>query len=420
MSFTSAQAARWRDVYLAGGARGISACGDFLAATALALTLQSRGAGGLAVAGLMLASTVPLMLFAPLAGRLADRVDSRLLLVATGLAQAAVCAVLAYTGHPVAIIALVAVLAAGFAVTSPTLAALIPEMVGRDDLPKASAISQTANSLGMIAGPAFAGILVGQFGVRVPLLVDAASYLAIAVGALLIRTRRGRRVPRPADDAERDPGPGWSMRSDSLLFVLVAAVAVIVGAVAMVNVADVFFVRETLGASATAYGLIGATWTVGILVGAWLIVKRLRAATDAAIAVAMLALLGGLAAVLLVSAAVPAAPWLIPIFLVGGVINGGVNVAGGVIVARRIPAAVRGRGQGTFASAVNTANVVAYLLGGALLVWILPRTLIAGSGIAGLVAVAACLGPIVRVIRSSTAPVDPAPVDPVRRGSAAA
>ncbi|HEX6869609.1 MAG TPA: MFS transporter, partial [Micromonosporaceae bacterium] len=97
MSFTSAHPPRWRDVTIAATARAASYCGDMLAATALALSLQSRGDNGYGVAALMAAATLPLALFAPLAGRLADRIDSRTLLVAAGLVQAGVCAVLAYT-----------------------------------------------------------------------------------------------------------------------------------------------------------------------------------------------------------------------------------------------------------------------------------------------------------------------------------
>src|SRR5262249_5328666 len=138
----------WRDVYIAAGARGGSVCGDMLAATALVLALQSKGYGGLAVAGVLLAEALPLALLAPLAGRLADRVDSRTLLVAAGFGQAAVCVVLAYTSHPVLVIGLVALLTCGLAVTSPTFAALVPEMVGRDDLARASALNQTASAVG--------------------------------------------------------------------------------------------------------------------------------------------------------------------------------------------------------------------------------------------------------------------------------
>jgi MFS family permease len=181
----------WGDVYLASGARAVSSCGDFLAATALVLELQQRGAGGFAVAAVLIAAAAPPVLLVRWTGRLADRADSRLLLVATGLAQAAVCVALAFVSRPAEIIALVAVLAAGLAVTQPCLSALLPSMVPADDLPKAMALSQTAGSLGMMLAPALGGLLMGRFGLRVPLLADAGSYLAIAAAGRLIRTRRG-------------------------------------------------------------------------------------------------------------------------------------------------------------------------------------------------------------------------------------
>src|SRR5690349_15366838 len=165
MSFIS-DGSRWGDVYLAAGARGISVCGDFLAATALALALQQAGAGGLAVSGLLLAAALPLAVLAPVTGRIADRVDSRTLLIVAGLGQAAVCTALAFVTEPMVIIALVGVLACGLAVTQPTLAALLPAMVRREDLARASGINQTADTIGMLIAPALAGVLVGQFGAR--------------------------------------------------------------------------------------------------------------------------------------------------------------------------------------------------------------------------------------------------------------
>ncbi|HEY0698157.1 MAG TPA: MFS transporter, partial [Micromonospora sp.] len=192
MSFASG-GSRWSDVHLAATAKGVSVCGDFLAATALALALQSAGAGGLAVSGLLIASTLPLVVLAPLTGRLVDRVDSRTLLVGSALAQAATCLALAYTSHPALLIALVALLACGLAVTQPTLSALLPAMVRREDLPRASAVNQSATTIGVLVGPALAGLLVGEFGVRLPLLIDAGSYRARVLAGLLLRTRRGGR-----------------------------------------------------------------------------------------------------------------------------------------------------------------------------------------------------------------------------------
>ncbi|GAB3810740.1 MFS transporter [Micromonospora zhanjiangensis] len=404
MSFTS----RWGDVYLASAARGISTCGDFLAATALALALQQAGAGGTAVAALLLAASLPLVLLAPVTGRIADRYDSRLILIAAGLAQAAVCLGLAVARQPVVIIVLVALLACGLAVTQPTLSALLPEMVRPADLARASGVNQTAGSLGMLLAPALAGILVGQFGTRVPLLVDAVSYLSLVAAGLLIRTRRNTRGRRPAATAAPDAvraGPGWSLRADRLLAAAAAAVAVVVGAVGAINVIDVFFVRESLAASTTVYGVVGAAWTAGMLAGAVLF-GRLghRAGHPGRLVRGMLLVLAGMCATVLAAATVGHALLLVPLWLLGGACNGGLNVFISVVVADRVPPAARGRAWAVLGAVIQGAGMVGFLLGGVLVDRFDPRPLVAAAGAAGLVAVLGCTPFVRRALRREADP----------------
>ena len=162
MSFTSRW---WPTCTWLAAARAVSACGDFLAATALALALQQAGAGGLAVSGLLLAASLPLAVLAPVAGGIADRADSRTVLVVAGFAQAAVCVRPGlHRPHPALIIALVALLACGLAITQPTLAALLPDMVRRRDLAKASGINQTAGMVGMLAARRWPGCWSDSYG----------------------------------------------------------------------------------------------------------------------------------------------------------------------------------------------------------------------------------------------------------------
>ncbi|MFF3853291.1 MFS transporter [Micromonospora sp. NPDC002575] len=419
MSFTPGRS-RWPDVWLATAARGISSCGDFLAASTLTLALQSAGAGGPAVAGLLVAASLPLVALAPLTGRLADRVDSRTLLVAAGVVQAAICLALAYAGHPALVIGLVALLAAGLAVTQPVLAALVPAMVTPADLPRASALNQTAGTLGALAGPALAGLLVGQFGSRVPLLLDAASYLALVAAGLLIRTRRGgaRAVadPRPTPEGMRPtpggpagdgrptlggPARGWRLRQDRLLFAMVASLAGVVGAVGAINVIEVFFIRETLGSSTTVYGLVTGAWPLGIVAGAWALTPLARRLTDDGRLLGVgLLLLGGCCLAVLGSAAVPSAWLLVPIWLLGGLLNGGDNVVCTVLLARRVPEAARGRAYAIFGAAVQGAGMVGLAAGGLLLDLADPRPLVAACGTVGVLAVAAFAVPVVRAARA--------------------
>ncbi len=380
-------------MYLASAAKAISYCGDFLAATTLALALQARGDNGYGVAALLMAAALPMAILGPLGGRLADRVDSRALLVTTGPGQAVVCALLASTDHPAAIVALVAVLSAGLAVTQPTLSALVPDMVGPENLPKAMSISQTAGALGMLAGPALGGVLVGTYGVRLPLWLDAASFLALVAAGLSIRTRRGGRVTPPASAAPTTTDSPWRLRGDRLLVTLLVAVASVIAAVTAVHVVEVFFVRDTLGAPESMYGALETVWTLGVLAGAWPF-GRVRGG-DHGFVITMLLALTGLSLVVLVSAGVPTAGWLLPLYLGGGALNAGLNVLSGVVLGRRVPAAVRGRVFGTFAGVCNAANMIGYAVGGALMPLAPPRAIIAGTGIAGLLVGAAFLVPLV-------------------------
>ncbi|MEU4712275.1 MFS transporter [Micromonospora purpureochromogenes] len=410
MSFAS-DGSRWSDVWLAATARGTTICGDFLAATALALALQAAGASGLAVSGLLLAATLPLVVLAPLAGRLADRVDSRRLLVTVGLVQAAICALLAFAEHPVLVIGLVALLACGLAVTQPCLAALLPAMVRPDDLPRASAVNQTAVSLGALAGPVLAGLLVGQFGTRVPLLLDAVSYLALVVAGLLLRTRRGGRRTATAATAT-GPAPAWRLRRDPLLLAMVVTTAAVIAAIGGINVIEVFFIRDTLDSSATIYGLVGAAWMAGMLPGSWLAARLARRLTDdGALVYGVLATLGGCSLMVVLASAVPAAGLLVPLWLVGGAANGGENVFATVLTARRAPEALRARAYATYGAAVQGGSMAGYLAGGALLAVLPPRPLIAVAGAAGLLVVLAFVPVVVRAVRRAgpaVSPVEPA------------
>lgn len=397
MSFTSA-GSRWRDVYVAASARGGAVTAEIMIATALALALQSAGAGGLAVSGLLLASVLPLVALAPVTGWLVDRVDSRTLLMTAGLAQAGVCAALAFVERPVAMIALVAVLSTGLAVTQPTLAALLPAMVRREDLPRAAGANQTITSAGLLAAPALAGVLTGQFGVRAAVLTAAVGYLWVVGAAALIGTRRGG--AHVVAHAAADAGSArWRLFGDPLLRTMVIAVAGTLAGVGAINVIAVFFIRETLGGSTTAYGLVEAAWMAGVLIGAWVLARAARRARDdGAMVWGMLAMLAGTSTVVLSASLVPSVAWLAPLWLAGGVLNGGENVFSNVLMGRRAPERVRGRAFATLTASTQGASMIGYFLGGLLLEWLAPRAMVAIAGGVGLLTVVLLTIPVHRAI----------------------
>jgi MFS family permease len=339
-------------------------------------------------------------------------VDSRRLIVSVGLVQVAVCVALAFATQPILIIALVAMLAIGLAITSPTMSALTPLMVGRQNLAKAGGISQTAATIGMLVAPALGGVLVGAFGSRVPLLIDAGTYLSLPIAGLLIRTRRGGRSrtvpaatsPSTADAAPATPEgrqPVFRLRADELLWPLMVMIGAVVGAISAVNVIEVFFIRQTLHASSTIYGLVAATWIAGMVFGAVIRGRQRRDDVGTAKALLLNNLATGVA--IAVAGLMPRVGWVVPLWLLGGVLNGMENVGIGVILGSRVPPEVRGHASAIFNSIANGANAIGYLAGGALLVVASPRLLVVACGLAGVTAAAIFGVPLIRAMRRERA-----------------
>jgi hypothetical protein len=90
-----------RDVRLIGGAVGLSALGDFLLWVPLTLHLHAMTGSGIVVAALFVALWAPIVVLAPVAGLLVDRLEARTLLLVASLIQAALAgggALVAATG----------------------------------------------------------------------------------------------------------------------------------------------------------------------------------------------------------------------------------------------------------------------------------------------------------------------------------
>jgi MFS family permease len=162
----------------------------------------------------------------------------------------------------------------------------------------------------------------------------------------------------------------------------------------------VFLVRETLHSSATWYGLVGATWGVGVAIGA-LAAGRWRAASVLArgLVVAAFVLPLGISGY----AVAPTVGWLLPSAIVGGIANGVLNVTTAALLMRRVSPAELGRVGAVIGAVSSGSEIGAYLLAGGLGQVLTPREVIAVAGLASLIA------PIVfarRVLQTATHDAD--------------
>ncbi len=173
-----------RDMRLVVGGGFVSNLGTQATLVALPYQLYIVTHSALLVGLLGAVELVPLVSMALLGGAIADRLDRRVLLLLDQIGTVAAAgglAVAAFAGHPsVLVLYALGGLLAGFnALQNVAMSSILPNLVERERLPAAMALSYGLSTLTMVIGPGLGGILIGAFGVQAAYTVDAVSCLAV-------------------------------------------------------------------------------------------------------------------------------------------------------------------------------------------------------------------------------------------------
>jgi len=380
-----------RTVWIIATGRGISFLGDEFAMLALAFRAKAQ-LGHLGVAAVLLAGTVPMILGAPWAGLLVDRVRTRPILLRALAAQVVICSGLAVVNGWVDLL-LIAALSTGAVVTGPAWSALVPAIVPDEELPSAMGRIQSLQTVAGILGPVLGGLAVAGLGLRWPFLFDAVSFVVlflVVIALRLDRSPQGAETPRARGDAFAGVRLIWNHPLIRAVVVLFGTFIIAIGAI---NVVEIFFVTEVLHASAAGYGLLGACFGVGAF--ATSVTANLQTTRLARLEVLLiigcvaiaLGLLGiGVAPTLLVASAGA---------VLAGAGNGMVNVHGVVLLLRKADPAVQGRVLAAVQGVLGVASILGLGLGGILGSAFKPRTVIIGAAIAALATLLLTMWPMV-------------------------
>jgi MFS family permease len=252
-----------------------SVVGSWMQSVALPWLVLQLGGSPLQLGLVMAFMFGPSMFFAPLGGVLADRVDKRRMLIAVNsvaMLQASALFVLAVTGVVEIWHIYLLAMVAGFvsAVEWPVRQAFVAELVPREDLVNAIALSSTSFNLSRVIGPAVAGVTIAVFGVAINFGINAISYLSVISSMLLIDPKLMHSVPRPDrfPSVRKSLGEGvrYARATPSVLWPLVMLGGV-TGLAMNFQTLLPLFTRSALGMDAGGYGAIFATMGAGSLIG---------------------------------------------------------------------------------------------------------------------------------------------------------
>ncbi|MCP3097531.1 MFS transporter [Myxococcus sp. K15C18031901] len=255
--------------------------GTWVHDVAAAWFMSEKTGSPLMVAAVQSATTLPTVVFALVAGTLADIVDRRRYLLAVQcwmLVMAVAPAVLALHGslEPWSLLGLTFALGMGSAMAMPAQAATTADLVPRPLLAPAVALSSIGINIARALGPALGGVLVARFGVGSAFSLDAVSYLGVLVVLWRWRsTRATTTLPAEPFGVALRAGLRYASQASDLRSVLVKAACFYTFANAL-NSQLAIVVRQELGQGAGTYGVLLTCVGAGAVSGA-MVLPRLRA-----------------------------------------------------------------------------------------------------------------------------------------------
>jgi MFS family permease len=237
---------RDRDFRLVAGSAGLSALGDWVAIVALGLFIGEHTDSGFVVAALWICLFGPSIVVSGLAGVLVDRVETTRLLAVVSAAGAAVAAVLAFASAVPLALVLTALLGVVFAILQPAEFALVPPLAG-DRVQEANGHVETVRYVGFGVGPLVGGLLFAIGGLELAMLVDAATFVAVAVAARALRIERPPSELGEGEAAPRARDPIACLYRDSTLALVMTVAFGSLFFMSAVWVGELFFVEDVLG-----------------------------------------------------------------------------------------------------------------------------------------------------------------------------
>ncbi|WP_242610919.1 MFS transporter [Blastococcus saxobsidens] len=255
-------------------ARTVSQWGDIFSFVALAIQIYRLTGSGLGVAGVVVAEIIPLLLVAPIAGVVVDRLPRVQVMVAADVLRAALAGVLViWHDDPLVIYAVAFGLSAGAALFNPAANSVLPAVVADPGIVAANSAVWTAAVLSQIILAPLAGGLVDLAGPGWAFGLNAASFLVSA------RVLRGLRLVEPAREVGRrrllsEAGEGVALvRGDRLLRALAIGQLLAALSAGATSALLVVLAAEHLRAPADAYGFLLGAIGVGAALGPTLLLR---------------------------------------------------------------------------------------------------------------------------------------------------
>lgn len=352
----------FRSLFLATLGSGV---GTYLAALVLTVSIRDKTHSGTWVAALLVADLLPTFLIGVTAGPLIDRLSRKRLMIGADLVRLGVFALLPFAHQPGQIVVLAAITGVATGFFRPAVFAGVPNLVdGDDELAVANSLLSGIDNLAWTLGPLLGAALLVVSGPNLAYWINAVTYLVSALLIARIPAARLQSAESLSRGHWRDVRDGIALvlGTPQLRTVLIVWNVVIVGNAAL-NVAEVFFAKDSLDSGNLGYGVLVAATGVGLIAGSLLAPFALEKLGLRRLYPAAVGLMGVGA---LAASAAPTVWAAAPLIAIATLGNGAAIVCNQLLVQRGSPDVMRGRAIAVLMSSTSLTIVCSMAVTGVL------------------------------------------------------
>ncbi|MYL50769.1 MFS transporter [Halobacillus litoralis] len=260
-------------------AQAISSIGDWLSIVAIITLVGLKwDASPLEVSFVFLCLAVPMALFGPVAGMVADRFSRKTLMIVSDVVRAALILILTVATSLWMVYATLLTIGIFSAVFIPAKNGKLKEVVPEEDMKGAMSITSMIDSSTKILGPLVSGLLVTVFGAQQVFIIDSATFLVSAVILLFVPNA----VPLETIEEEKEEGSfkkefalGFSfLKSNRFMMTGLILVGLSLLILQSADSQLIVLIRELTNASPDLFGYLVTGSGLGMFLAGFLLAKK--------------------------------------------------------------------------------------------------------------------------------------------------
>ncbi|GFP75574.1 hypothetical protein bsdtw1_01659 [Clostridium fungisolvens] len=230
-------------------------------------------------------STIPYILFAPIAGFLADTVNRKKIMIyldfiSTALMGVYSIIILSGKDNTIIVAVVMFMLSTIYTLYSPSVTSSIPQIVEKESLASANGVIQQVGYVVNLAGPIVAGLLYSFLGMKMVVILNSVSFLVAAILELFLdipdlEVKERFKNPLIQSIGEMKKSFMYLKEKKKIVLGIIFSYALTnIFVVPVLSVVSPYFINVKLSMPSSIYGYIEAIFVLGMIIGGMLITLK--------------------------------------------------------------------------------------------------------------------------------------------------